>query len=422
MSESRASGVRTAVSIQGLFLLFGVAIAAFFPFFTAFLRSRGVTPEQTGVVIAGMAFARVVGNPVWGSLADTRLGRTRTLQIGTVLSALAAVGMWAVGDGFLGIAVASVIFAGMGGSLGPNLDAIAISHLGEGNMQAYGRIRGWESFTYALACLGCGLLFQAVGLDLNMLIYAAVCLVVLAWSVTLRVPTVLHEGEHGRMGAVGTVLRDSPRFRSFLSATLLLWFGFSAAWNFIPLKILDEGGGPLLIGLGAGLGGLIEVPMMRSSSNLSERFGIRAVFMAGCLVYALGFLLWGVVDDPQVLSFLTFLEGIAFALVFTMSVVIVGKLVTPTLYSTGQAVAATVGFGVAPILGGLVGGWVYGALGPAVLYGGASLVALVAGGIAYRALDDPALTRPQATPELGAPPLGDLEPDPVIERGNTASP
>ena len=221
-------------------------------------------------------------------------------------------------------------------------------------MHAYGRIRGWESFTYALSCLACGLLFEAIGLDLNMVIYAAVCLVVLAWSTTLRVPTVLHVGEHGRLGAVGTVLGESPRFRSFLSATLLLWFGFSGAWNFIPLKILDQGGGPLLIGFGAALGGLVEVPMMRSSSNLSERFGIRAVFMAGCIVYALGFLLWGLVDDPQVLSILTFLEGIAFALVFTMSVVIVGKLVTPTLYSTGQAVAATVGFGVAPILGGLV--------------------------------------------------------------------
>ena len=423
MSASRPAAVRPEVSIQGLFLLFGFAIAAFFPFFTAFLRSRGVSPAETGVVIAAMALARVIGNPVWGHLADTRLGRTRTLQIGTVLSALAALGMWRSGDGFLAVGAASVVFAGMGGSLGPNLDAIAITHLGPGNMHAYGRIRGWESFTYAIACLGCGVLFQRVGLDLNMVIYAAICLVVLAWSATLRVPTVLHEGEHGRLGAVGTVLRESPRFVRFLSATLLLWFGFSGAWNFIPLKILDEGGGPLLIGFGAALGGLVEVPMMRSSSNLSERFGIRAVFMTGCVIYALGFLLWGIVDDPQVLSVLTFLEGVAFALVFTMSVVIVGKLVTPTLSSTGQAVAATVGFGVAPILGGLVGGWVYEHLGPAFLYGGASIVALIACAIAYRALDDPSLTQPQATPELGAPPLGDLEPEPPTpERGSPAAP
>mgnify|MGYP003347111737 CR=1 FL=1 len=39
---------------------------------------------------------------------------------------------------------------------------------------------------------------------------------------------------------------------------------------------------------GAALGGLVEVPVMRSSSNLAERFGVRATFMVGCLVYALG--------------------------------------------------------------------------------------------------------------------------------------
>ena len=69
-------------------------------------------------------------------------------------AALAALGMWRSGDGFLAVGAASVVFAGMGGSLGPNLDAIAITHLGPGNMHAYGRIRGWESFTYAIASGG----------------------------------------------------------------------------------------------------------------------------------------------------------------------------------------------------------------------------------------------------------------------------
>ena len=411
MSESRSPAVRPEVSIQVLFLGFGIAIAAFFPFFAAFLESRGIRPAEIGVVIAAMAAARVVGNPIWGHLADTAIGRPRTLQLGMLLSGLAAVGMWALGEGFVPIVLTSLVFAGVGGALGPNLDAIAIAHLGEGRMQEYGRIRGWESLTYAIACLGLGFAFREFGVEANMLIYAAVCGLLLLWSVTLRVPRTRHEGEHGRLGAVGTVLKGSPRFAAFLSSTLLLWFGFSGAWNFIGLKILDGGGGPFLIGAGAALGGLVEVPVMRSSSNLSERFGVRATFMVGCLVYALGFLVWGLADDPVIVSALTFLEGIGFALVFTMTVVIVGKLVTPSLYSTGQAIAATVGFGIAPILGGLVGGWAYERLGATVLYLGASAMALLAAGIAYRALDDPELVRPQAVVEAGAPPVGDLEPE-----------
>lgn len=411
MSASRPARVSPDASIQGLFLLFGVVIAAFFPFFAAFLDVRGVKPSQIGVVIAAMALARVIANPAWGHLADTVIGRSRTLQVGTVLSALTGLSLWAFGHDFLSIVITSVAFAGLGGALGPNLDAIAIAHLGEERMESYGRIRGWESFTYAASCLGLGFLFREVGVEVNMLIYAAGCVVIMAWSLTLRVPRTRHEGKHGRLGAVGTVLRDSPRFVWFLSSTLLLWFGFSGAWNFIGLKIIDGGGDPLLIGAGAALGGLVEVPVMRSSSNLAERLGVRRVFVVGCFVYAVGFLLWGLVEDPLTLSLLTFLEGIGFSLVFTMTVVIVGKLVTPTLYSTGQAVAATVGFGVAPILGGLIGGWVYQNLGPVYLYVGASVAAVIAAFIAMRALDTPDFHAGEAIVESGAPPMGDLEPD-----------
>ena len=85
----------------------------------------------------------------------------------------------------------------------------------------------------------------------------------------------------------------------FLLAVLFVWTGFNAAWNFIGLKIARGGGGPLLIGIGVALGGLVEVPIMRMSSRLSVRFGLRSVYVAGCVVYATGFLLWGLVEDPR---------------------------------------------------------------------------------------------------------------------------
>jgi DNA-binding Lrp family transcriptional regulator len=65
-----------------------------------------------------------------------------------------------------------------------------------------------------------------------------------------------------------------------------------------------------------------------------------------------------------------------------------------TLYSTGQSLAATMGFGIAPIIGAGIGGLVFDRYGPATLYVGASLLTLCGAAVAWLGLSTPALSRP----------------------------
>jgi MFS family permease len=230
-------------------------------------------------------------------------------------------------------------------------------------------------------------------------IYAATSFAVLAWSFTLVRDTPKHVEIHGRLGAVGAVFREAPRFWGFLAAVLLVWTGFNGAWNFIALKIERGGGGPLLVGIGTALGGLMEVLVMRTAARLQARTGLRFVYVLGCCVYAVGFFAWGLIESPRIVSMLAILEGVAFGLLFTTGVVVIGRLLPSSLYSTGQSIAATVGFGIGPILGAGIGGVVYQRFGPAVLYTGASTLALSAAVAAWFALSTPALSRPRAEVE-----------------------
>jgi MFS transporter, PPP family, 3-phenylpropionic acid transporter len=223
--------------------------------------------------------------------------------------------------------------------------------------------------------------------------------------VTLQRDPPPHTGEGGRFGAVGDAFRHAPRFVWFLLAELFLWTGFSGAWNFLALRIEGAGGGPALVGVGAALGGVAEVVVMRNSSRLSGRMGLRGVFAAGCLVYGTGFLLWGVVDNAVAISLLTVLEGVGFGLIFTSGVVIVGRLLPRSLYATGQSMTNTVAFGIASILGGTTGGWIYQHVGPVALYAGASAFAVGAALIAWRTLTAADFTRPERIePPLTIPP------------------
>jgi MFS transporter, PPP family, 3-phenylpropionic acid transporter len=378
-----------------MFVAFGLVVAAFFPFFALYLDDRGLSKGEIGLVLAVMAVARVVSNPVWGHVADMVIGRLTALRLGAAGSALTALLLNGV-DGLTAIAVVAFANAMFFVSTGPNIDAIALVHLGDERMHDYGRIRSWESLAYAAACLAYGAVLEGAGVRWAMPLLAAASLGVLVWSVTLlRDRPAPSETRHGRLGSVGAVFRAAPRFWVFLVAVLLVWTGFNAAWNYFSLRIQDAGGGPLLVGIGTALGGLVEVGVMRSSTRLQRRFGLRLIYPFGCLVYGTGFLLWGLVEDPTILSILTFLEGIGFSLLFTSTVVIVGRMLPDSLYSTGNGLAMTVGFGFGPIIGAGLGGVVYEGVGPVVLYAGASALCVAAAVVAWFALRLPALEKPR---------------------------
>jgi PPP family 3-phenylpropionic acid transporter len=406
----RRQQTRPAVAVHGLFVVFGLVIAAFFPFLAIYLNARGIEAGEIGLVILVMAIGRSIFLPIWGHVADTTFGRVAVLRWGAIGTAIAAFSMNVV-HGVWGIAAVAFVASAFMVAIGPNIDAIALTHLGEERMSDYGRIRAWESLSYAAACLLFGSILQAVGVELAMPFFAIASVAVLVWSTFLPPDRPAQVTRHGRMGAVGAVFREAPRFWGFLAAVFLLWTGFNAAWNFFSLKIEDAGGGPFLVGVGTALGGMIEVPVMRFSSRLQRRWGLRRVYVLGCGVYALGFLAWGVAESPTVLAVLTGLEGVAFALIFTSTVVVVGKLLPASLYSTGNSVVALVGFGIGPVLGAGVGGFAYQYLGSTVTFTGAAVLAVLAAGVAWIALSPPALSQPGDLPAIRPP---GIEPEPGI--------
>jgi PPP family 3-phenylpropionic acid transporter len=394
----RTREIRPDAAVRGLFLTSGFVIAAFFPFLALYLDGKGLTGSQIGLVIATMAVARILLNPLWGHLADATLGRRTCLQIGTFMSGCFGL-VLAGADSVTAIGAAGFLLAAAMVSTAPNIDAITLEHLGADRMSDYGKIRSWESLTYAIGCLTLGWVFQMAGIGWAMPAYALASLSVVAWSFMVPRDTPRHEAATGgsKLGTLGAVFHEAPLFWRFLVAVFLVWTGFNAAWNFIALKIVSEGGGPLLVGIGTAAGGLVEVAMMRSSSRLLERLGVRRVYALGCAVYAIGFLLWGSISNPTIVSLLTVIEGIAFSILFTTSVVVVGRLLPSTLYSTGNSVAQMVGFGLGPIIGAGVGGYVYETAGPMTLYAGASALALSGGVVAWFALRGPELDAPMTT-------------------------
>jgi MFS family permease len=349
-----------------------VAEGAILPFLPIVLHERGLSAAEVGAVLAIAAAVAFVGTPSWGYLADRKLGAERALGVSSLAAAVLALTL-VVADGLAALTVAVVLVYAARCATASLCDAIALDHLGD-DRAAYGRIRLWTSVGWAIAVCVWGLLLQLGSIDLMPWIYGGSALAIGIAALRFAGGRVLHAPPpHGSRRAMARALA------LFLASLLVLFAAYSATFSFVAIRIDELGGGLFVIGVAAGLQAVAETPVMRLSPWLARFGSDRAWYAVGSIVLALAFAAWAFLDEPVAIALVKLVAGVGFALAYVGSVLIVDDLVPEALRSTGQGLARAVCFGLAPILGSLVGGVVYDVGGPATLFVGCGVAAAAAG-------------------------------------------
>jgi PPP family 3-phenylpropionic acid transporter len=172
----------------------------------------------------------------------------------------------------------------------------------------------------------------------------------------------------------------------FLLSCLLLGVSLAATQNFVTLQISILGGGALLVGAAAAFQALTEIPTMGYTHVLTRRLSHSALFAVGCAIYLAVFIAWALISSALVVALLKLVVGVAFALTYVAAVNIANDLSPSRLRATGQALVKSVMFGLAPIIGAVSGGVVYGTLGARVMFLASTVVVAAAGAIAVVAV------------------------------------
>jgi MFS transporter, PPP family, 3-phenylpropionic acid transporter len=407
--------------LKVLFTLQGIALGVILPFFVPLLAERGLGPAGIGIVLGIAALAALLSYPVWGILADGPLGRLRTIAVAALTAVAGGVWLLLSGDDPAVLAV-GVSLALVGSSAwGPVSDAVALAALAD-EPTAYGRLRAWTSLGWAAAAPVAGLVWAWAGPAIVLVGFAACALGVggLVWSsrpssrAGRAVPAAtvgigLPEAE--RMGRTGTGLPRaddgpyddepyaapppppppeaseayapppgpgglhgwrpllvSPVLIGFLVGLLVSGIGAHAAWSFVGLRILEQGGGTFLVGIAAAIPALVEVPVFRGSRSLADRFGLRALFVAGAFIAAAILVLMAVSPEAWMVAGLRSVDGVAYALRYMAVVLIIGALLPGRLHAVGQSMGWLMTAGIAPVIGDTGGGLIYDLMGGPVLF------------------------------------------------------
>ncbi|HEX7474252.1 MAG TPA: MFS transporter [Candidatus Limnocylindrales bacterium] len=381
-------------SLRIMVLSVGVAVGVFLPFVAVILAELGFSPSAIGLVFALGAIAFTVAVPAWGHLADVRLGRPRTLQVGAVGAAivlLVLLGSWPRPV----VAILFVAFWVFESSWQPLSDAMTVNAL-PGRGRGYARVRLLTSFSFAVGTVAAGLVFDRTGYRPAFVI-AAVCALAMAIASagipdiaradlsalrsTLSAEGPARGGPAGHrtwhFGSAGVALRVAPRLGLVLTAVALVHVGVISGNTFLGLRLVELGGGPSAVALSAGLSAVAEIPAMLVVGWAASRIGLRGLFAGSASIYAVCLASWAIADAPGLIIASRLLTGLAFAGLVVSVVLTIATLLPSDLQATGQTLFQMTAFGVAAIAANVVGGFLYGSVSPAAAFSLGALMAVV---------------------------------------------
>jgi PPP family 3-phenylpropionic acid transporter len=362
-------------------LLFGAMYAAFgvaSPFWPLFFESRGLSPQELGLLLAVGTLVRLLANPIVGRIADRLSALRAVLAVCLALAILAALGLLPAQKFWTLFAVAAFQAA----ALAPTTtlaDALAL-HGSRGRFE-YGWVRGAGSAAFVIGTLLAGQMLALSLMDSSILVWAHAALLGVAMISVVFVPGLsLQQAQqtHTSLSMVGG-LREAFRSRSFryVFAVAALVLGSHAMHDaFAVIRWNSAGIGPTTVSLlwSEAVAAEVVVFFLLGPWVIS-RIGARG---AVALAAIAGGVRWVVMAQTTTVAAIALVQpfhGLTFALLHLACMRVIGVTVPAHLAATAQALYAF-GATLASALLTYLSGLLYGEFGGLAFLAMALLCAL----------------------------------------------
>ena len=349
--------------VLNYFFLFATS-AVTFPYLQLFLKARGFSASQVGVLQACSQIAGILGPLLIARMAD-KTGRFRLI---TLFSVSASIATWALlqfvaPPRLWGFAPFMLLLGICLNSLIPLLDGLASKQLADPARQ-YGRLRVIGSIGFIVASfvleLG-GLIDGRSSLSIFRAFAGAGVIYVVMVAFLPRAAARRVERER----ADGQSLNGS--FWIGIVVIFLAWLSLVSYQSFFSLFAQAELGVASVSWLFA-IAGLSEIPWIFFSGHLVRRFGLWSIFLF-CLAVTVGRLvMYAFLHDTAAIVVAQLLHGVSFGLLHGAAIQFVNRKVPHARLGLGIALYLSLGVGLANFTGSLVGGFLIEWLGFRAMY------------------------------------------------------
>ncbi|QXP84726.1 MFS transporter [Methylococcus sp. ANG] len=370
--------------LSGLYLWYFAALGIFLPYWPLYLQSRGLGPQDIGIVMAVMAGTRIVAPNCWGWLAD-HTGRDLFLIRLACLLAFLGFALIFVLPGYWGLLAAVGLSGFFWNAFLPTLESLNLALL-KGDARGYSRIRLWGSVGFILGVLAVGAALEA-RLAIGCLPQVLASLFAMMWLSSLAIPggaRVVHAPAQDTLWRV--VKR--PEVIGLLLTCLLIQMAHGPYYSFYSVHLENHGFDRSRTGQLWALGVVSEIVLFLVLPAIQARVSLRAILLASIALTVLRWLLIGrYAEWLGVLVFAQLLHAASFGAFHAVSIALVHRYFQGRNRNRGQALFTSLSYGAGGALGSFASGYAWADFGAGPVYAGAAAVSLVALIIAWLLVD-----------------------------------
>jgi len=339
------------------FFLYFAYVGLVSPYASLFFVDQGFNVIQISVLMSMLQITRIIGPFSWGWLSDYLSNRIGIIRFCACLASITFLAIFYL-HSYIAFFVWMFILHTILSSLMPLGESATVHALFKDNSfdKRYGRLRLWGSLGFIAMVLFAGELFKRKSIALYPIV-GVVVLLLLA-IVTFR----LHEPKVQRhkmvKGELLSVLLN-PDVRWFLLSGFFMIFAHAALYVFYSLYLSKLGYNKFQIGLFWALGVSSEVIFFYFQSKVLSRLQPEIVLQASFGVGVLRFILIAFFPLTWVLILAQVMHAGTFAAHHSAATKLLQRWFTGPLQARGQALMATVSYGLGGTLGGLCSGWIW---------------------------------------------------------------
>jgi PPP family 3-phenylpropionic acid transporter len=256
----------------------------------------------------------------------------------------------------------------------PLLDEHTMAVLGAARKATWGSYRSWGAYGWAVGAVLGSWIFGHLGWQLMPLLWI-VGMLTCAFAVW-QMPVVKVAGDHRFLDVLRQVA-SRPRVMLWIAGVSCLGVGYALIATFLFLFLDSLGAPSVLYGLCIVFTVLVEIPLFRQSAWLHATFSNRTMLCIAFVAWVTRVFGYSLLVNPWFVLLLEPIHGVTFGFMWLSGINFFSGSFSAQLSNSAIGLLHASAFGVGPMIGNIVGGYMYDGLGPRMMFRASAAVMCV---------------------------------------------